>query len=68
MTRKISKEQEKREQEEIRKGRKKVKFIGHVVRADPNIDKEDTRPIEKKRKKPDFSMDWEKMQEAMNNG
>lgn len=35
----------------------KRSFIGHAVREDPNIDKEDTRPIEK-RKKPRVSVRW----------
>jgi len=32
----------------------------HIYREDPNGDKEDTRPIEKKRG-PRFSIDWEKL-------
>lgn len=32
-------------------------FIGHAVRVDPNIDKEDTRPVEK-RKNPNLSINW----------
>jgi len=35
----------------------KRKFIGHAVRTDPNIDKEDMKPIEK-RKKPRISINW----------
>ena len=38
----------------------KRKFIGHVVREDPNIDKEDTRPVEK-RKKPRLSLKWKSL-------
>jgi hypothetical protein len=42
------------------KDAEKKKFIGHAVRTDPNIDKEDTRPVEK-RKKPRFSFRWKSL-------
>lgn len=62
MGRKISPEQEEREKKEIAKNREKRPFIGHAVRDDPNIDKEDSRPIEKK-KKPDVSINWTGLKE-----
>ena len=37
----------------------------HVWREDPHGDNEDTRPIER-RKKPRFSMDWNKLKEILN--
>jgi hypothetical protein len=40
----------------------KRNFIGHAVRADPNIDKEPTKPVER-RKKPRFSFRWESLRE-----
>ena len=45
--------------------RKKTEFIGHIVRKDSNIDREDTRPIEKK-KRPNFSSDWEIVKKVIN--
>ena len=36
----------------------------HVWRDDPHGDKEDTRPVEI-RKKPDFSMKWTKLKELI---
>lgn len=37
----------------------------HVYKEDPNGDKEDVRPIEK-RKKPKFSISWKELQEMFN--
>lgn len=36
----------------------------HVWREDPHGDKEDTRPVEI-RKKPNFSMNWSKLEELI---
>jgi len=36
----------------------------HVCREDPNWEKEDIRPIER-RKKPKFSMAWKKIKEIL---
>lgn len=46
------------------KPRKKIPFIGHVVRDDPHGNKEDTRPVER-RKKPNIRILWSKVQEIM---
>lgn len=47
-----------------KKPQKKIPFIGHVVRDDPHGDKEDTRPVER-RKKPNFRVEWKKVQEVI---
>ena len=48
--------------------RKKKLFIGHIVRKDPHGDKEDTRPVEKRKKKPDFSMEWKRLKRVIERG
>jgi len=44
---------------------KRRKFIGHVVRADPHGDKEDTRPVER-RKKPNLRISWNTLEKVIN--
>ena len=44
--------------------KKKEKKKLHVCREDPFGDREDTRPIEK-RKKPKFSLKWSKLKELL---
>lgn len=38
----------------------------HICREDPHGDKEDTRPVELRKKKPDFSMEWNKLKRLIN--
>jgi len=44
---------------------KRVKFIGHVVREDPHGDKEDTRPIHKRKKKPNIRVNWDYVEKVI---
>jgi len=44
--------------------KKREKKNLHVYREDPYEDREDTRPLEK-RKKPKFSIDWHKLKELL---